>query len=286
MIENLLSEDILYPVQDPGALERGSVIRRVSGAKDQQGCFMNRDDGGDLIVVNVVDCAGCSFLATAGIMRLRSDEQLYCYRGTFGKDRDSRRAMEIISNWPLYRKNADIQNAIDYFVRTAYAPAHILHLEKTDQLQHLFVPLQQKFRIGRFKVEVDWDKERKEAFRKILDDLKVGDHVTYVAMIPPTKGHNPLFYSIGTKPHEETVMSLRGEPFNFVPTHGGHIKALRPEGGTKQFLVDAGSSYLGKGLKTLYDTAREVTDGLKRVYGKYNYIPVEGRGAFGTEQSY
>jgi len=54
----------------------------------------------------------------------------------------------------------------------------------------------------------------------------------------------------------------------------------------KVLLVDAGSQFKGKGNKTLIATAQAVVDQLKKMYPEFDYIPVEGRGAFGDEQSY
>jgi hypothetical protein len=104
-------------------------------------------------------------------------------------------------------------------------------------------------------------------------------------MIPSTSSFKPRFYSIGTKPHEETFMSLRSESFNFKPTHGGHIRSIR-DGEKITYQVDAGSNFIGKGIKTKLETARLISNALKREYRKFHFVPLEGRGAFGRKQSY
>jgi hypothetical protein len=115
--------------------------------------------------------------------------------------------------------------------------------------------------------------------------MKAGEHITYIAMIPQTSTYEPKFYSIGTKPHEETHFSLKRESFNFKPTHGGHIKAEKKGEGIIYY-VDAGSNYIGKGVKTKLETAESVVKALRRDCSGCTFIPLEGRGAFGTEQSY
>ena len=50
--------------------------------------------------------------------------------------------------------------------------------------------------------------------------------------------------------------------------------------------MDAGSNYLGRGVKTPLHVSEAVTAGLKKVYPEFEFTPLEGRGAYGTEQSY
>jgi len=286
-MKDILSNNaIVTAVPDKDQLARGQIIRRISQGKDQQGCFMNFDDQGDLIVVNVIDCNDASYLAPAGIMRIKEGDELYRYTDSFGKDQKSGKALAVIQEWPLFKKNPDLSDAIIYFISTTYSPSQVLYLRDRDMLKYVFVPIQQKFRIGRFMESVDWDTVRKQSFSGILQSMKYGDHITYIAMIPQQKTHKAMFYSIGTKPHQETEISLRSEPFNFVPTHGGHIKALKTSSGSVEYLVDAGSNYLGRGTGTSIDTAREIVKALSSIYRDFHFIAVEGRGAFGSEQSY
>ena len=100
------------------------------------------------------------------------------------------------------------------------------------------------------------------------------------------KHYVPRFYSAGTKPHEETTNLLKEEAFNFHPSHGGHIKADGTKEGRKHFLVDAGSNIYGRGIKTPLHVSEQVVEGLKKVFPEFEYTPMPGRGAFGTEQSY
>jgi hypothetical protein len=152
-------------------------------------------------------------------------------------------------------------------------------------LDAVFIPLQQKMKIGRYVESVNQDLVRKKRFGDQLGGMKAGDHITYLALIPQTSSYAPKFYSIGTKPHEEIQHSLRAEAFNFKPTHGGHIKAVKGEKGLI-YHVDAGSNFIGKGIKTRLETAGAVAKALKREYGAYTFVPLEGRGAFGSDQSY
>jgi len=277
---------IIVPVGKEDHIERGTIVRRIGNGKDQQGCFMEYDDENDMILVNVLDINGKSFDAPAGILVLRDGDTLFRYTTHFGETAPSKAAEIIITDWPLYKKNQSLQKPIIYFIKHSYTPELILYLQKKNILDYLFVPIQQKFKIGRFIETINWAKVRKEKFKSILDSLHSGSHLTYVAMIPQTKSYTPMFYSIGTKPHQETEMCLRSEPFNFVPTHGGHIKAVKQPNGMITYLVDAGSNFLGKGVKTSLSTAKEVADAMSKVYRSCKFIPLEGRNAFGEDQSY
>lgn len=271
---------------EPGSeLAEGSVVRRINDEKDQQGAFMRYDDTGGLVMVNVVDMKNNSFAAEAGILRCEVGDCLYRFTTGFANSPASSDALDILMEWALFMKHPQLQDAMKYFFTTAFVPEQVLYLKKTDDLKQIFVPLQQKFKIGKFVEVVDWDKVRYERFMEQLYQLDAGDHLTYVAMIPQTSSYKPLFYSIGTKPHQTTAESLKSEPFSFKPSHGGHIKCMENEEGVI-LLVDAGSDFLGKGLKTPLRDAELVVKGLKQVYPSFYYKPLEGRGAFGSEQSY
>ena len=236
-------------------------------------------------MVNVIDITGPSYLADAGIIRPSADDTIFFYTTSFGSSPHSGEAIEILESWPLYAKNPGVQVPMAEFIKTSYTPEYILHLKKTDSLDTLFIPLQQKLKIGRYRETENPELRRKEKFRGQMNSLKPGEHMTYIAMIPQTSTYSPKFYSIGTKPHEETHLCLRSESFNFKPTHGGHIRAEK-NGGEIIYYVDAGSQYLGKGTKTKIETAETVVKALRRELGELRFVPLDGRGAFGTEQSY
>ena len=104
--------------------------------------------------------------------------------------------------------------------------------------------------------------------------------------MPQTQSSSPLFYTAGTKPHYETHMCLLAEPYAFNPSHGGHILSQKKTSDKKRFIVDAGSQYKGKGVKTPLRVAEEVTRALSRTYPGFEFVPVAGRDAFGAGQSY
>jgi len=284
-INELLSFNIIEELTDHNTLSSGKVVRRINSTKDQQGLFTGFDDNQGLILVNVIDLSSSAFLSEAGIVRPAKDDGLFYYTSSFSKNKKSSEAMEILTTWPLYKKNPDLQLPMESFFRTSFSPEHILYLKKTDMLDTVFIPMQQKLKIGRYVEVINWDSVRKDKFHEHLKALKPGEHITYLALIPQTSSYAPKFYSIGTKPHEETQICLRTEGFNFKPTHGGHIKADKNEKGIVYY-VDAGSNFIGKGIKTKLETAESIVKALKREYRTYIFIPLEGRGAFGTEQSY
>lgn len=283
---NWLLEKKLIRETAPGEkIPPGSILRRISKGKEQQGVFTGMDESGGYILVNVIDIADSSYLADAGIIRPSGEDTLYCFTTGFGASPNSSGAMEILESWSLYIKNPEFQRPMAEFMKTSFTPEHILYMKKADSLNTLFIPMQQKLKVGRYRETVNPEAIRKERFREQLKSLKAGEHMTYIAMIPQTSTYEPKFYSIGTKPHEETHLSLRSESFNFKPTHGGHIKSEK-NGDGMIYYVDAGSNYIGKGVKTKLETAESVVKALRRDYSGYTFIPLEGRGAFGTGQSY
>ncbi len=275
----LLEHNILIPAKVTD-FEKGMIIRRVGNGKDQQGVFVCTDDADGIILVNVIDMVSIAFEAEAGILRPQENDLLYVFKKSFGANNASETARDILFQWPLYKQNEELKKPMRHFMEHAFAPEQIVDFEKSSNLKYLFVPIQQKFKIGRFAEKIDWKAKRKELFKWQLDNLEKGEHITYVAMIPQVSTFDPLFYSLGTQPHESTTISLQSEPFNFKPTHGGHIKCTGENEETKQFIVDTGSTFLGKGIKSMLSTAEDVVKALKKVYRNYTFKAVEGRGAF------
>lgn len=285
-MKKLIELNIMHEKTSNEDFLRGDIIRRVNSEKDQQGCFERYDDEGNPILINVIDMKNCKFAAEAGIMKFEKTDIVYRFNDKFSSSPAASKAMLLLKEWPLYQKNEDLQTAMEYFTILSYSPMQILDFKKTSNMKYLFVPIQQKFKIGRFEEKINWNIERKKRFRDKIEELQPGDHLTYVAFVPQVNSYSPLFYSIGTKPHQSTHDSLKSEPFAFEPTHGGHIQCLKSENKKKTLLVDAGSSYLGKGIKTPLSKAEEVTKALKKEYNSHVYKAVEGRNAFGSAQSY
>ncbi len=283
---NWLLENKLVEITSPGEnISPKSILRRINKEKVQQGVFTAMDETGGYILMNVIDIADSSYLADAGIIRPAKGDSIYRFTTGFNSSPGASAAMEILEAWTLYIKHPEYRKPMAEFMKTSFTPEHILYLKKTDSLNTLFIPMQQKLKIGRYRETVNPEAIRKERFRELLKNMKAGEHITYIAMIPQTSTYEPKFYSIGTKPHEETHFSLKRESFNFKPTHGGHIKAEKKGEGIIYY-VDAGSNYIGKGVKTKLETAESVVKALRRDCSGCTFIPLEGRGAFGTEQSY
>ena len=284
-LEQLIERRFVLPLDDDAIPEDQCIVRRIGDGKDQQGFFTGTDDEGGLILVNVIDMAGPSYLADAGIVRRTKKDRIYYYTTDFNTSSSAADAMDILKNWPVYKKNAEYQKAMTEFMTSSFSPEHIVAMKKAELLSQMFVPMQEKLNIGSHKKQENPELIRRRKFKEQILGLHPGDHITYVAMIPPTTTYSPKFFSIGTKPHEATAFALRSEAFNFMPTHGGHIKAMKQKN-TVVYYIDAGSSFLGKGLKTTLDTAESVAKAIRMELPDFVFIALEGRGAFGDEQSY
>ena len=279
-------DNYLKPFDTGMDLEQGTIIQRIGVEKHQQGCFFQRDEDKGLILINILDMIEGSLYALKGVLKPLAEDKIYYYPTTFKNSAVAEKALAVVKEWALYKKHADLQSQIINFVSITYAPEQILDFKKKDALQFLFVPIQQMFRIGRFKERRDPERVCADSFALWLESLKNGNHITYIALVMQQKSYRAKFYSAGTKPHESTVEQLRGEIFNFNPTHGGHIKADGLKNGKKHFIVDAGSNYLGRGVKTPLHISKHVVESLKKLYPDFEFTAMEGRGAFGTEQSY
>lgn len=282
-----MTEDFLQPVSDLTNIAPGTILRRTAPDRTQQGGFRGLNETGDAaIVAEVVTMHTPGFVAEVGLVRPGPEDKLHVLTDTFGSG-DDQQALLVLQEWVLFREHASLQADMLQFMRTSYSPRQILFLKTRDLLAHLFVPLQQRFKIGKFKEKVDWVAVAAERFKQHLDTLEDGAHITYVAFIPKDTSGLPRFYSVGTKPHLETLARLKREPFGFPPNHGGHIKVVSEVGETpRRFVVDAGSNDLGSGSYTALAVAQFVTDALAQIYPGAEYVPLAGRGAHGLHQSY
>jgi hypothetical protein len=278
--------ELLKPLPPSKKIEPGTILRRIGNGKDQQGSFLEYDDEGNFILINIIDMKNGTLAALEGVLKPRQGDAMYYYTSSFATSRNAEKALKIIREWPLFKDQARLRQQILNFVTIAYVPEQIIEMSNNDSLSLLFVPIQERFRIGRFTERRNPERVCNEAFILWLESLHTGNHITYLALILQQKHHVPRFYSVGTKPHEETAKLLMDEAFNFSPTHGGHMKAVGFEDGKKHFIVDAGSTFLGRGVKTPLHVSQAVAAGLKKVYPEFEFTPLEGRGAFGTEQSY
>ena len=284
----VVNENIFKKIDSADSLSAGDIVRRVSqsGDKDQQGMFVKLDDDKSLLVAEVLDINAGNYIAEGGKLRLEPTDTIYRGVNTFRSSPAAEDARKVLTAWPLLKDHADIQDQIITFFEAAYFPEQILDLKKSDNLKLVFVPTQEKFKIGKFKEKVNWNQVREEKFTQALNSLADGKHLTYIAFIPTDSNHKPLFYTIGTKPHLETHKNLEREAYYFKPTHGGHIKIVSAENEPKKFIVDAGSNEYGVGVKTSVSTAEFVTDALAEIYPDYIFQPLPGRDAYGTQQSY
>lgn len=233
--KNIPEIELLIPLSSGEVPSQGSIIRRIGNGKDQQGMFTRVDEDGGYVLVSIVDPSAGEYCAEAGILKPQKNDLLFIYKFSFADSSLSAGALEIISQWTLYRKYPELQRAIEFFVKSAWTPEQILIFKKRDLLSRVFVPIQQKFKIGRFEEKIDWTRERKERFRAHISSLHEGDHLTYLALIPQIRSYPSAFYSVGTKPHYETSICLQNEPFLFEPSHGAHIRLAKWKKRQKMF---------------------------------------------------
>jgi hypothetical protein len=240
-----------------------------------------------MVLMNVIDPVKNEFLAEAGLVKLEGGDSLYRIKKNFSADEPSEFARQILRKWSLFREHPDLQREFMEMLECSYGPEQIIELQRREALQVLFVPLQQKYKIGKFKEKIDWDKVRDDHFASLVDSLYEGKHLTYVAFIPTDTNHKPMFYSIGTKPHIETAKNLMRESFAFKPTHGGHLKIVSGKDEIpKKFVVDAGSNDLGRGIHTSLATAESIAEALLLYFPDYEFMPLPGRQAYGIQQSW
>jgi hypothetical protein len=279
--EMLYEKDLLIRHADARSIKDGTFIMRRSDSLEQSALLSTQNDG-TFFARNIIDLNENEFVAGQGIIHPDTDDEIYEVNSEYGNNSDTSAALAVISRSALFERYESLRDEILTFVQSAFAPKYILFLKKNDALHNIFIPIQQRFRIGRFAVRDKWENLNSERFHKMLDRLIKNEYVTYMGYLPHGTSVKPVFYSLGTETHLETDLNLKKEPFLYTSNCGGNIKLHMVKGDTKYFLVDAGSSYKGNGVKTSLDEAQDVSESLAALYPKHHFIPVEGRGAIGS----
>lgn len=281
-------ETYLIKVENFAELQQGMVVRRVGATKVQQGGFVRMsDDGEGLILLNVINLKSGDFAAEAGVIKPEPGDVIYRHPTRGESATAAEKARQVLTNWALFGKHPQLQGQMLEFMEIAFSGDHVMYLKRNEMLSQLFVPLQERFKIGKYEEKIDWEKVREERFAELLLGLFDEKHLTYVAFIPTDTTHKPMFYSIGTKPHIETMKNLEREPFAFKPNRGGHIKIVSPRGEEpRRYVVDAGSNDLGRGMHTSVAVAETITEALQDFFPDIAFKPLPGRDAYGLQQSW
>lgn len=281
MVETLKKKKLFTKVNWGQFLDKGTIVRQIGKKNDHQGSFDHYDDNGSMILLNVLDMKTASYAVDAGILKEKKNEDVFKYKGKFDSSPAAFYAIELVKNWTLYQKHPELQNNILNFVKSSFVPELIKYWRQTDQLYRLFVPIQQKFEIGRFKKTKNWDDFLKDIFKSRLDLLTTGEHITYLANIPNLKIFKNQFYSIGKESHVDTDKQLQKEPFIFCATHAGHIKVIDNNSDKKHFIVDVGSSYKGQSINAPISFVKPVASALQKEFPNFKFTAVPGREAYG-----
>ncbi len=275
-------KSIQKPANDISKLKPGTIVRRKNKKKDQQGCLVRFEDDCP-VLINVIDLKNGKLFANEGVLKPEEKDELFFYDSSFKKNSVSKAAIEIIKEWPVYKKNETLQSIIIQFVCITFVPEQILEWKKKDTLKKLFIPIKQRFRLGNYKERRSTLRVYRDKFKFWLDSLNRGEYITYVAFIPQQSTQFTKFFTTGVNGHRETESNLFSTPYSFKPSHGGHIRLKEFKNDKKCFIVDAGSDYIGRGVKTPLHSSQQVAKALNINFREYIFTPVKGRDAFGSQ---
>jgi hypothetical protein len=284
LLKNLKDQKFLVSARKED-IHEGDFILRDGKNTAHIARFHSMDDDA-MILENVIDIKANSFITERGLLIPAEEDSLYTFNSAWSKDDDSHIALEIVHKWALFTELPRMQKHILKFITSSFAPAFIIYLKETDALKHVFIPVQQRLRIGRFSEKVIWEDLNIHRFHGMLEELIQNEHITYMGYLPQGIARRPMFFSNGIVTHLETDMKLKNEPFLYPSNCGGNIKFLKEHQNRKYFLVDAGASYKGNGVKSTLEEANNISVYLKKLYPEYRFIPVEGRGAIGSRFSF
>jgi hypothetical protein len=284
LLKNLKDQGILVSARIKDIHEGAFILREGENAI-HIARFHSRDDDA-LVLENVIDINANIFITERGLLIPAEEDSLYVFDSEWAKDDLSKSALEIVHNWALFTELPRMQKHILRFITNSFAPAFIVFLKEMDELKHVFIPTQQRLRIGRFSEKVIWEELNINRFHGMLQELIPNEHITFMGYLPQGIARRPMFFSNGIVTHLETDLKLKKEPFLYPSNCGGNIKFLKEHQNQKYFLVDAGASYKGNGVKSTLEEANDISAYLKKLYPEFRFIPVEGRGAIGSRFSF
>ncbi len=281
-VERLKKQNFIIKIETNDMIPENSFLLRTNKKTAQIGFFKKYHDEKTIILKNVIDIHKNEYFAEEGILQLNGEDEIYLIDSFYGKDIFTEKALNLITNWALFSKYINYQPSIINFVRTSFAPKLILWMKEEGLLSCVFIPIQQKFRIGRFAEKNKWEDVNRNSFKSKLDTLSENDYLTYIGYLPQHIIEAPMFFSTGKISHIETDLRLKKEPFLYNSNCGGNIKFLNQKRDSKYFLVDAGASYKGQGVNATKEDACDVIAHLKKMYPEYNFLPASGRNALGA----
>lgn len=285
-LKNFIKTEDVLKVEIGEYIPEDTYLIRINNSKIQTGTVESYCDEESLVLKNVINASNNSFFAEEGILKISSTDELYIINSFYNNNPESKKALHLITNWALYVKHANIQKNILSFVKETFPPALINFMKENGELNRIFIPIQQKFKIGKFAPKKNWDLINRKEFKSSLENLLHNDYVTYMGHIPRHGFEKPMFFTTGKISHLETDIRLKDKPYQFSTNCGGNIKFIEEKDNKKYFLVDAGASYKGPGVNATKDDALEVIDYLKKLYPEFHFVPTNGRNAIGTQYSF
>ena len=282
----LKKQEFIIPLNENEIIADGSFFLRCCGSSLQTGMIKRYYDENSVIAMNVIDLRKNEFVAEEGFLNLNAHSGIHMIDSFYNSDEISEKALNIIKNWSLFSKYPAMRLPIIKFVKNAYAPKLVLHMKNEGCLSSLFIPIQQKFRIGRFSDNTRWEDSNRSEFRHKLENLNENDYLTYIGYMPQHLIEDPMFFSVGKISHLETDLRLKKEPFLYNANCGGNIRFLNSRRDKRYFLVDAGASHRGNGVNSTEENACEVIVQLKKMYPEFNFLPASGRNALGGNSTF
>lgn len=262
-------------------LTKGTFIIRISETDHliELGKFCGYKNENAIILKNIIDLKNNEYFAESGILKITSKDEIFIIENRKYTHEQLKRFIRIIKNWALFPKLLKNREKYINFILSTFPYEFIFWCEENLLLNHIFIPVQQKFKIGKYSNFSKWEDYNHSNFKWRLDKLYNDDYITYMGRIPVCAGDRMFFYSKGKFSHIETEHKLKCEPVIYDTNCGGSIKCVKNINNVKFFVVDAGSTYKGKGALATFGEADIVADYLNKMYPEFVFMPARGRKA-------
>lgn len=282
-LEEMIKRNLLTQKQIAD-FKAGEVLIKVYKDTICMGRVISADNE-KIVLESIIDLNAATMIAEQGFMKILENESYYSVDTDFSFD-ECKDALSAIETSALYTANPAKKKEIVSFTASVFPPRFILFLKKKNMLSTIFVPAQQKLRIGKYTGLEKWEDVNKTRFRSMLEELCENEYITYMACLPEGRSKKALFFTSGTETHVETDKKLKKELPSCQTNCGGNIKLYRKDGETKYYIVDAGSNFKGHGVDASIEEASSVSSYLKNLFPDFKFIPAHGRGGVGSKSSF
>ena len=194
-LEEMIKRNLLTQKQIAD-FKAGEVLIKVYKDTICMGRVISADNE-KIVLESIIDLNAATMIAEQGFMKILDNESYFSVDTDFSFD-ECKDALSVIETSALYTANPAKRKDIVSFTASVFPPRFILFLKKKNMLSTIFVPAQQKLRIGKYTGLEKWEDVNKNRFRNMLEELCENEYIKNMACLPEGRSKRDLLFTSGT----------------------------------------------------------------------------------------